>query len=99
MAYRHDSSLTSGQALRVDLVTLSGAHVRLVPLTRSHAAALARAAAGDRSTFGLTWVPDGADDAERYVEKALADQAGGHRVAVRDDPRWPMARSSARRGS
>ncbi len=77
MAYRHNLSLTSGQAGPVELVTLSGAYVQLVPLTESHAPALARAASGDRSTFGLTWVPDGEDDAQRYVDRALADQDAG----------------------
>jgi N-acetyltransferase len=59
---------------------LDGVHVRLVPLEPSHAPALARAAAGDRATFGLTWVPDGVDDAERYVSIALADQEAGTAV-------------------
>ena len=59
---------------------LSGTHVVLVPLEPSHAPALARAAAGDRATFGLTWVPDGLDDAERYVAKALADRDAGTAV-------------------
>jgi RimJ/RimL family protein N-acetyltransferase len=46
-----------------------------------HAAALARAAAsGDRATFALTWVPDGTEDAERYVARALADQDAGTAV-------------------
>ena len=40
-------------------VVLAGRHVRLEPLTLAHAAGLAAAAAGDRSTFGLTSVPDG----------------------------------------
>ena len=59
---------------------LSGTHVVLVPLEPRHAAALAHAAAGDRSTFTLTWVPDGPDDAERYVAKALADRDAGTAV-------------------
>ncbi len=58
-------------------LTLTGAHVRLVPLTMAHAPALARAASGDRSTFGLTWVPDGEAEAADYVAKALADQEEG----------------------
>ncbi len=61
-------------------LTLLGTHVRLVPLSMEHVGALARAANGDRSTFGLTWVPDGEADAERYVEKALADQEDGTAV-------------------
>ena len=58
-------------------LTLKGTHVCLVPLTMEHVPALVRASSGDRSTFGLTWVPDGVADAESYVEKALADQADG----------------------
>ena len=81
MAYRHQlRSPSSGQAGRVGGLQLSGTHVVLVPLEPSHAPALARAAAGDRSTFGLTWVPDGPDDAERYVAKALADRDAGTAV-------------------
>ncbi|HTN78565.1 MAG TPA: GNAT family protein [Acidimicrobiales bacterium] len=59
---------------------LTGRHVCLVPLEPSHAPALARAATGDRATFGLTWVPDGLADAERYVAKALADETAGTAV-------------------
>jgi RimJ/RimL family protein N-acetyltransferase len=61
----------------VEPVTLSGQHVRLVPLTPDHAAGLLAAAAGDRSTFTYTWVPDGDQDVNRYVARALADQAAG----------------------
>jgi RimJ/RimL family protein N-acetyltransferase len=61
----------------VEPLTLTGTHVRLVPLTMSHAPALARAATGDRSTFELTWVPDGKSDAEHYVTVALADEEAG----------------------
>jgi RimJ/RimL family protein N-acetyltransferase len=35
------------------------------------------AAAEDRASYGFTWVPDGHDDARRYVEAALTHQAGG----------------------
>ncbi len=58
-------------------VTLSGQHVRLVPLTADHAPGLLAAAGGDRSTFTYTWVPDGEDDVRRYLAKALEDQAAG----------------------
>lgn len=61
----------------MDPVTLSGQHVRLVPLVPDHAEGLLAAAAGDRSTFAFTWVPDGPDDVRRYIAKALADQAAG----------------------
>lgn len=61
-------------------VVLTGRRVRLVPLALSHVPALAEAAAGDRSTFGLTTVPDGVDATSRYVEGMLAEQAAGDRV-------------------
>ena len=61
----------------MERLTLSGTHVRLVPLTIAHAPALAHVSAGDRSTFGLTWVPDGEKDAERYVAAAQADEEAG----------------------
>lgn len=56
-------------------VTLTGAHVQLEPLSLEHADDLAAAAAVDRSTFGLTWVPDGADAARAYIAGLLADHA------------------------
>lgn len=57
--------------------TLAGRHVRLEPLTSDHAEPLAAAAAGDRSTFGWTRVPDGIDDARRYVDELLRDADAG----------------------
>jgi RimJ/RimL family protein N-acetyltransferase len=61
-------------------VVLEGRWVRLEPLTIEHAPALAEAAAGDRSTFGLTVVPDGVAGTRRYVDGLLAEQAVGSRV-------------------
>ena len=54
--------------------------MRLEPLTIEHAPALAEAAAGDRSTFGLTIVPEGLDATRRHVEGLLAEQAAGARL-------------------
>lgn len=51
--------------------TLEGRHVRLEHLTLDHVDGLAAAAAGERGSFGYTWVPDGRDEAERYVRGAL----------------------------
>jgi N-acetyltransferase len=59
---------------------LEGAGVRLEPLAPEHAPALAAAAAGRRDSFGYTWVPDGDEDARRYVEAALADRDTGRTV-------------------
>jgi RimJ/RimL family protein N-acetyltransferase len=61
-------------------VVLEGRWVRLEPLTIEHAPALAEAAAGDRSTFGLTSVPEGLDATRRYLEGLLAEQAAGVRL-------------------
>jgi N-acetyltransferase len=58
-------------------VVLAGRRVRLEPLTLDHAPALAAAAAGDRSTFGLTRVPEGVDQARAYVEDALDEAERG----------------------
>jgi RimJ/RimL family protein N-acetyltransferase len=58
-------------------VVLGGRHVRLEPLTPAHAPALAAAAAGDRSTFGFTPVPDGDSAAASYVAGLLADAGRG----------------------
>ena len=58
-------------------VTLEGRHVRLEPLARQHAAALASAAAIDRSSYGWTTVPDGLDGAHAYIDWLLGDHADG----------------------
>ncbi|MGD9794200.1 MAG: GNAT family N-acetyltransferase [Acidimicrobiia bacterium] len=56
---------------------LVGRFVALEPLGSQHAAGLVTAAAEGRDTFAHTWVPDGIDDAERYIATALAQQATG----------------------
>jgi RimJ/RimL family protein N-acetyltransferase len=58
-------------------VILTGRTVRLEPLTAQHAEALAEAAAGDRSSFGYTAVPQGLDAAHEFIRIAQADQAAG----------------------
>ena len=58
-------------------VTLSGSRVRLEPLSTDHVADLHAAASADRSTFGLTWVPDGPEATDDYVASLLADHAAG----------------------
>jgi RimJ/RimL family protein N-acetyltransferase len=60
--------------------TLEGHGVRLEPLAAAHAADLAAAAAGDHSGDSYTWVPDGADDAQRYMAAALAAARDGRSV-------------------
>ena len=54
---------------------LAGRGVRLEPLTLDHADDLARAAAEDRRTYGFTVVPDGLDEARRYVRDRTAAEA------------------------
>jgi RimJ/RimL family protein N-acetyltransferase len=66
--------------------TIEGHGVRLEPLALDHAEGLAKAAAGDRDSYGYTWVPDGLADARAYAELALAGRDGGRQVpfAVRE---------------
>jgi RimJ/RimL family protein N-acetyltransferase len=56
-------------------VTLTGRHVQLEPLSVDHVDGLAAAAAIDRTTYDLTWVPDGVDAMRGYVDHLLADRA------------------------
>lgn len=56
-------------------MTLTGRFVQLEPLALEHAEGLAEAAASDRSSFGLTTVPDGLAGARHYIEVSLARQA------------------------
>ena len=60
--------------MRIDPFALHGRHVDLVPLAREHAAELAEAAAGDRSSYGYTEVPDGPDHAADYIDRLLAQR-------------------------
>jgi len=60
----------------VDVPVLAGRLVRLEPLSSAHVADLARAAAEDRSTYGLTTVPDGAAEVAEYVRRMTS--SGGY---------------------
>lgn len=71
------SAVAAAVVTRVDPLVLEGPHVRLEPLTLAHAPALAAAAYGPRDTYGFTVVPGGPDEARRYIDSALADQAAG----------------------
>ncbi|MGH9135099.1 MAG: GNAT family N-acetyltransferase [Ilumatobacteraceae bacterium] len=64
-------------ATLIEPFTLTGTHVRLEPLAREHAPALAGAGAIDRSSYGYTPVPDGLVDAERYIDWLLAERDRG----------------------
>src|SRR5262249_11212108 len=61
-------------------IVLESQTVVLCPLSTDHAGALAEAASESRNQFEYTRVPDGIDDARRYIEAALADQEAGRRM-------------------
>ena len=61
-------------------IVLRSQTVVLSPLSADHAAALAEAAAESRDQFQYTRVPNGVDEARRYIEAALADQEAGRRM-------------------
>jgi N-acetyltransferase len=56
----------------LDRITLTGPSIRLEPLASGHEPALATIAAGDRTSFGFTFVPHTREDVARYVETALS---------------------------
>ena len=60
--------------------TLTGRHVSLQPLAIDHVDAITSAGAGDRSTFGYTQVPNGADETSEYVTWLLDDAADDRAV-------------------
>ena len=63
---------------RVDPVTLTGRDVVLEPLSHDHIPAMIAAAEGDRSTFGLTMVPEPNEASVRdYIDFALAQTMAG----------------------
>ena len=69
------------KTMKVELFTLEGAYVRLDPLGRSHAEALAAASAGaDPAVYQWSPVPKGYDEAERYINTALAWRDAGTAV-------------------
>jgi N-acetyltransferase len=93
---------------RLATPTLTGRHVILEPLRANHVDEIAEAGAGDRSTFAYTEVPDGADDAARYVawllDDAVHERAAPFVQRRADDgvvvgctrflgPSWPLGRS------
>ena len=64
----------------IEAPTLCGDTVTLRPLSLADADALAAAASESRQSYQFTRVPDGADEARRYIELALADRDAGHRL-------------------
>jgi RimJ/RimL family protein N-acetyltransferase len=57
-----------------------GARIRLSPLSLDHLDALTAAATADRATFGLAPIPRDRAEMERYVARALKDQADDRSV-------------------
>jgi RimJ/RimL family protein N-acetyltransferase len=60
-----------------ETLVLTGKHVRLEPLAHSHVAGLVTASAADPSLYKWSPVPQGKDEARRYVETALAWKDAG----------------------
>ncbi|HXJ83554.1 MAG TPA: GNAT family protein [Candidatus Methylomirabilis sp.] len=61
-------------------LVLRGSTVTLRPLSPTDAAPLAAAAAEARHQYEYTRVPDGVEDAERYIATALAECEAGRRM-------------------
>ena len=59
--------------MRIESFTLEGAHVRLAPLSLTHAPQLTAAANRERSTYGFTAVPATEQAMEAYIGGLLAD--------------------------
>jgi RimJ/RimL family protein N-acetyltransferase len=60
--------------------TLGGVHVELIPLDIAHATELAEAAAGERSTYEFTDVPDSVTAMEAYITRLLTLRDRGEAV-------------------
>jgi len=74
----------------LDPPTLTGTRVRLEPLALHHVDDLIVASSADRSTYGFTTVPDGADAIRQYVSRILGEIETGAwvpfaQVRVADD--------------
>ncbi len=65
--------------LELEELTLVGKDVALRPMERSDATDLSIAASESRASYGFTPVPRGVEEAESYVERALAQRARGER--------------------
>jgi N-acetyltransferase len=65
----------------METFTLQGAHVRLEPLEHHHVDGLVAAAANDRDLYRWSPVPQSEDEAETYVETALAWRDAGTAVS------------------
>ena len=93
---------------RLSVTALTGRHVSLERMRLDHVDEIVAAAAGDRSSYGYTQVPDGVDETAAYV-RWLLDDAANARAApfvqrrLADGlvvgctrylhPLWPLGRS------
>jgi N-acetyltransferase len=68
--------------LSLQPLVLTGPEVRLEPLGLEHVDALAECAAESREHYRWTPVPDGREEARRYVERALRARGDGERFAL-----------------
>ena len=64
----------------MDSIVLRGQTVTLRLLSVADASALAVAASESRDQYVYTRVPDGVEDAKRYIELALVDHEAGRRI-------------------
>ena len=71
---------TPGTVIGIELFSLHGRHVDLVPLAPEHAIELAAAASGDRSTYGYTEVPTSREHAADYIGRLLTQRDAGMAV-------------------
>src|SRR5690348_11814214 len=60
------------ESFEMETLQLSGTHIRLEPLDHRHVDGLAAAAAGDRSLYQWSPVPQSKAEAASYVDTALA---------------------------
>jgi RimJ/RimL family protein N-acetyltransferase len=77
---RHLSALLlvcDKETMALDRVTLTGSHVRLEPLELRHVDGLVSASAVDPALYAWSPVPQGTEEATRYVQAALAAQSEG----------------------
>jgi RimJ/RimL family protein N-acetyltransferase len=64
----------------IEIFTLQGKHVRLDPLDHRHVEGLAAASSGDLELYRWSPVPQGVDEAKKYVDTALAWRDAGTAV-------------------
>lgn len=64
-------------AIKIQVPTLEGRHVRLEPLAHLHVDGLVAASAADPSLYQWSPVPQGKSEAAKYVDTALAWQEAG----------------------